>query len=270
MSRIDLDPTTEAALVDAYRAGRETVDQMSARFGLSQNRVYRTLHEHGLVGTRPRPPKRFFPEHRQEMVTLYGQGLSRAEVARRFDCSEQTVRNILLKAGAKIRRCGSPEKVFSASQLAEMVQRWRGGEAQAAIAKRFGVSQQTVSGLMRRHAPGQRPTTRAARARHGMWKGGRTTHPGGYTKVRLEADDPMFCMVSSSGSYVMEHRLVMARALGRPLAEYETVHHISADRSDNRLENLQLRVGTHGKGAALRCATCGSHDIVAVPLAGAI
>jgi hypothetical protein len=71
------------------------------------------------------------------------------------------------------------------------------------------------------------------------WRGGRKITPAGYVAVRLGKDDPLYKMVGRNG-YVLEHRLVMARALGRCLATNEEVHHKNRDKSDNKLENLEL------------------------------
>ena len=83
-----------------------------------------------------------------------------------------------------------------------------------------------------------------------------------YIAVMVRLDDPFASMRNTAG-YVMEHRLVMARHLSRPLDSDETVHHINGDRSDNRLENLELRNGRHGKGTVYTCRDCGSHNVEA-------
>lgn len=88
---------------------------------------------------------------------------------------------------------------------------------------------------------------------------------GGYMIVKLHEDDPLTVMeMRARERWVPEHRLVMARAIGRPLKKSETVHHINGDRADNRLQNLQLRQGRHGPGTIGECADCGSRHIIYV------
>jgi len=96
---------------------------------------------------------------------------------------------------------------------------------------------------------------------HGSrWKGGSFLTGGGYMRVWIDQADPLASMRNNTG-HVLEHRLVMARALGRPLLPTETVHHVDGIRSHNELKNLQLRQGRHGKHVAMACLDCGSDRI---------
>jgi len=71
------------------------------------------------------------------------------------------------------------------------------------------------------------------------WKGGITKDHVGYVMIKI-SDGNFFSPMANGKGYIREHRLIMAKHLGRCLHRWELVHHKNHIKDDNRLENLQL------------------------------
>lgn len=78
--------------------------------------------------------------------------------------------------------------------------------------------------------------------KHPNWKGGKSLNADGYFKLNLQG--PNFRR--------FEHRVVMEAFLGRELRPDETVHHKNGIKTDNRIENLELKCSSHGRGQEIQ------------------
>lgn len=133
--------------------------------------------------------------------------------------------------------------------------------SQQQIGLQVGISQAVVGRALKKMGL---PTVEIRSGKnHPSYKGGRVVTDQGYVMVLADKADEIASAMANRSGYVLEHRLAMAKAIGRSLLSDETVHHINGDHADNRLENLQLRQGKHGKGVVMVCCDCGSHNVKA-------
>lgn len=256
-------PVSDADILASY--ARTHSGQATAReLGIGSSTVHRVLMRENV----PRVGLALYRQGRTRfrgvehlLRAAYDAGATHDELREAFGhASDWAIKAAIKRAGGTLR--DNPAPRLKPGEL-NLVRRLNAeGLGQMAISLALGRSQSFISRLMRRNGI---LTHLASGPDHSMWKGGRSVRPGGYVSVWMPADDP-FAEMRDGHGYVLEHRLVMARKLGRPLRRSETVHHINGDNSDNRPENLQLRQGRHGKHIAMQCLDCGSTNVGAVPL----
>lgn len=202
----------------------------------------------------------------EQIIAAYRETLSTPKVSARLGLGTATILRALKRHG--IERVGfevyRKKKHREAARLGpykgsrdEIIEWYKAGQSMRDIAEKIGRSVRVVAGVV--HKAGIVRPLRATGPAHSQWTGGRLIVDG-YVRVWIEPTDPLAEMRTRDG-YVLEHRLVMARHLGRVLLPNETVHHKNGDRLDNRISNLQLRHGKHGKHVVLCCRECGSRNV---------
>lgn len=246
-----------------------TGQQIAKEIGIGKTTVYRSLKRSGIAPSSlyqsgERLKKGTFTKAMlKKAANLYAKNKSLEATALVFGCTASGLSNAFHRIGVKTLSVGSHPKEIGEKKKKDILKLWHKGVAQFSIGQIVGCSQATVGRIL--FKAGIKAEKRKAYGKnHGCWKGGKILMNGySYIKIPIESK---FLPMSIKGGYVSEHRYVMANHLGRILNSNETVHHKDGNKNNNSIENLQLRNGKHGNGAAFRCCDCGSLNIESVDM----
>jgi HNH endonuclease len=257
-----LSPEQELSVVGKYIEGAPT-RQLAVEMGVSQDTIRKILVRRGET-IRPRDTSRRVPDERLlELHTRYLESESMENLAREVGYAPAGLAAAFKALGLPARPKGKRPIPMDDPRMARALMAWDSGIGFKRAARDAGLGETTLRKCMRE--TGRDPSSRRWGPGHSHWKGGRQVTTGGYVRIWIAPDDPLAAMGNNRG-FVLEHRLIMARHLARVLKRQETIHHINGIKDDNRLENLELRQGQHGKNQAFKCADCGSRNIVPVNL----
>ena len=81
----------------------------------------------------------------------------------------------------------------------------------------------------------------------------------GYVLIRVPDGTPGARL---KGQWMLEHRWVMQQHLGRTLTSEENVHHRNGDKTDNRIENLELWSSSHPPGQRIEDLVAYAQEIL--------
>lgn len=248
-------------IVEMYDNGR-TYREIQGEIGCSSSTIRRAIKDSDVElkgrGTSPK----FSPDEEQEILREYEAGATLADLAEKYDSNRVTISEVIKRQGGETRGRGGGHSEVTAEESDEMIRLYTEEKlSQTEIGEKLGYHQSTVGKHLRKAGVrGDLSRNSPTREDHGAWKGG-SVKMGDYLAVKLSPDHEFYDEMATIGGYVLEHRLVIAEDLGRPLKDHETVHHLNGDKENNRLENLELRSGKHGKGQSAYCADCRSTDI---------
>jgi len=247
--------------VNAYTTG-SNVAEVAEILGVHRLVTTRILRQAG-VEIRPATLSKKSRDQVHEAKKLFMDGMSIKSIAKELERPYSTVRYWLKERDTR------PGHTYLADQIHDstkkkIVHAFENGASLIQLRRDFNVSPSVLDKIL--VDSGCKITDSRTRKGpdHYLFKGGRQFTHEGYVNIWIPEDSPYASMRNARG-LVKEHRLVMAKHLGRPLYPYEQVHHLNGIKDDNRSGNLELWTRDHPSGTrvdeytAPHCPTCTCH-----------
>jgi transposase len=200
------------------------------------------------------PRKLKNPKMQSQWIELYQSGMSTNEIAKISDCHYKTVNNFLRANNITIRTLSDQwdlgrHKRIKAISDKELITLYQKGIGVEQLARHFGISNRRVSKVLKengiplrygfRGLHSEQSKNKMSESRKGPknhnWNGGISRRWAGHIAIK----SPTHPFADQQG-YVLKHRLVMEKHLGRYLKPTEVVHHIDGNPANNRFSNLMI------------------------------
>jgi transposase-like protein len=239
---------TQVSLEEVARLFGEglSVPNIARQVGTGNDVISRVLREMGINARYGGSNRRFKGEQVTALAAEHAAGASLSDLARQYDCSVTVISKTLKRAGAEVRHQARGPRFWTPERIEWLREQHQAGRTQEDIAQELGYSQPLIGQKLRDFGIVQRigqPRGAASPA----WKGGRVTDKG-YILVYVPDEDRALAGPTRGGGYMLEHRLVMARKLGRPLLPGEKPHHKNTIKTDNSPGNLELWLSSQPSG----------------------
>lgn len=207
------------------------------------------------------PKKRFNNETEKEIVLRYISGERSGLLAKEYKCDRKMISSMAKRHGhheyASMVK-GGINGINTKHLNDKILELHSMNLSQKKIGIEVGISQCVVSRVLRQlNLKPNNPLSSKKGIDSNLWRGGRVTTVNGYVMILSNE----FPSMRTKTGYILEHRLNMAKYLGRSLEKWESVHHVDGNRSNNDISNLQLRIGQHGNGVVYCCSKCGSFKL---------
>lgn len=242
-------------VIKLYIDGK-TIKEIVQITGVSASVIHRKVKKFG-IKKRHNKSKILSIEIKKKIIDLYERHETIKNISNLLNISDYIIREFLTKNNIKLPGSGR-KRYFTDLEKEDILLMYDDNNSMQAISKKYKCHVRVIVNIINKNR--KRDDKFNFRERHHNWKGGRNIDNHGYIQITIYPDDPYFSM-SMVGGKILEHRYVMAKHLGRCLDKNESIHHIDGNRQNNKIENLQLRIGNHGKGHKCVCSDCGSTNI---------